>query len=275
MSAGVRTRNQTMKSSTTTEPDNAGFVLALVEAIRDSSVINALKEATKVDCDVLSDLVADKLQIRFRKMQHELDEKEKRIKTLEDKVRKLEGKQDEAEQYSRRTSVRISGIPETSGEDVTKTVNEVFAVLGVSPVVNRVHRVGPLKSKVATSQPASDPSPPRATSPSSDVGRETSASPSPQFPRHRAILCQFISYADKANVMKNASVLKDKRPGVYINEDLTRERSKLFYDARKLKKKGKIADCWTSDGKVVVKCKIDNRSVISQIHSNDELLKFQ
>ena len=268
-----------MKHSTTAEPDNAEFVLALVEAIRDSSVITALKEATKIDYDHLSDMVADKLQHRFRKMQDELDAKEERIKTLEEKVSVLELKQDEAEQYSRRSSVRISGIPEVANEDVIQKVREIFSVMNVSPNINRVHRVGPSNPKLLlanASHPASDQSPLLASSSSPSSANDVLPSKTSTSPRAqpRAILCQFTTYGDKANVMKHSSALKSELPGVFINEDLTRKRAKLFFAARKLKKEKKIADCWTSDGKIVAKFIKNNHSVITQIRSHDDLNQF-
>ena len=99
----VLTRNQAKEVSMS--PPSSKFVLSLVEAFRDPSVMVALKEATKVDFDQLADMVAAKLHIRFREMQQELDEKSERIVALERKVSELEIKQDEAEQYSRRTSI--------------------------------------------------------------------------------------------------------------------------------------------------------------------------
>ncbi len=40
---------------------------------------------------------------------------------------------------------------------------------------------------------------------------------------------------------------------IYINEDLTTRRNKLFYDARSLKKSGRLAAVWTQEGNIVIK----------------------
>ncbi|KAK2189186.1 hypothetical protein NP493_113g00020 [Ridgeia piscesae] len=42
-------------------------------------------------------------------------------------------------------------------------------------------------------------------------------------------------------------------PTVYVNEDLTRRRVALAKKTRQLKKSRNINDCWTFNGKVVVK----------------------
>ena len=42
-------------------------------------------------------------------------------------------------------------------------------------------------------------------------------------------------------------------PTLYVNEDLTRRRATLAKKTRELKKEKKITDCWTFNGKVLVK----------------------
>ena len=49
--------------------------------------------------------------------------------------------------------------------------------------------------------------------------------------------------------MKNIPELKN----VYINEDLTKTRSNIFFLARQLLKKEKIAQLWTTNGKIMIK----------------------
>ncbi len=58
-------------------------------------------------------------------------------------------------------------------------------------------------------------------------------------------------------------------PPIYINEDLTLIRSKLFYDARRMKKTGKVSSVWTQEGNVVLK--INDSSELLQIRTHDDL----
>ena len=91
-----------------------------------------------------------------------LEEKDKKIEDLEKKVHDLELKAeysekryellerrlDDSEQYSRRTSLRISGIPldgKETGDESLKKVKEEVAKLGVKIIdleFDRAHRVG-------------------------------------------------------------------------------------------------------------------------------------
>ena len=51
--------------------------------------------------------------------------------------------------------------------------------------------------------------------------------------------------------------------GIFINEDLTRKRSNLLWKARQMKKEKKINDCWSYDGKVMVKTLANKIELIS------------
>ena len=141
----------------------------------------------------------------------------------------VEAKLDDLEQYGRRNSLRISGIEEdVEGEDLPAKVNNVLTVLGLenSVQIDRLHRVGPR--------------------PRRDTDRT-------QKHRSRPVLVKLANYTSMDAVIKTRSSLKEKLPGVYINEDLTQPKAKLLYEARKLKKNKQIIDCWTVDGRLVVK----------------------
>ena len=51
-------------------------------------------------------------------------------------------------------------------------------------------------------------------------------------------------------------------PGVYINEDLTRENSNLAYVARQLKRRERILDTFTRDGRVYMRCTPEDKPVV-------------
>ena len=48
---------------------------------------------------------------------------------------------------------------------------------------------------------------------------------------------------------------EDPTPPIFINEDLTKKRYTLLRDALKMKKTGKINDCWSFDGQILIKNK--------------------
>ena len=72
-------------------------------------------------------------------------------------------------------------------------------------------------------------------------------------PRTRDVIVRFGS-REKRNLIYQCrrNMPREDQP-IYINEDLTPRRSKLFYDARRMKKSGRLAAVWTQDGNIIIK----------------------
>ena len=68
-------------------------------------------------------------------------------------------------------------------------------------------------------------------------------------------LVKFISYNVRRRIYDARRKLRDKPAlrHIFINEDLTRENSRLAYEARTLENRGKIAETYTRDGRIFVK----------------------
>ena len=223
------------------------FVQAFIRALSNDAVIGKLQNA-----------VCGQLQKEVGVLRDLVKSKDDQIKKLDDRIRALEMKQDDTEQYSRRNSLRISGIKEATSEDIGETVLDLFNnSLDITPQItlnqiDRVHRVGPRKEN------------------------------SP-----RAVLVKFATYRTRDAVFRQRTKLKkkssrdnqnqvsdvdeDKRNDapIFINEDLTRNRSHLLYLARQAKIKKKIIDCWSWDGTILIK---DKMSRIIPIRSESDLL---
>ena len=75
----------------------------------------------------------------------------------------------------------------------------------------------------------------------------------PEKDKDRPIIVKFTSYRYRKAVFSSRKNLKDSHKNVYVNEDLTRNRSKLLYDARQMCKAGALASSWSMDGIVFVK----------------------
>ncbi|KAK3873783.1 hypothetical protein Pcinc_021208 [Petrolisthes cinctipes] len=120
---------------------------------------------------------------------------------------------EQMEQYSRRENVRIKGIRCTEGEDVTATVIKVAEDIGVTLIqadISVCHCIG-------TSSDANRPKP---------------------------IIVRLARREKKIELMKNKKKLKR---GIYIDEDLTKMRSKMLYEIRRDPQTTKT---WTIDGRI-------------------------
>ena len=146
-----------------------------------------------------------------------VDETERMFDSLKTSNRILQFEIDRLEQYSRRETVRISGLGEVEREDTEVEVMKLFEATGCEikkEEISAVHRNGRKGEKP------------------------------------RPILVKFTSRRSKASLMMKRRALKDKEQykGVYINDDLTPMRAKLL---RKCKNIDLVESCRTThDGRI-------------------------
>ena len=76
-------------------------------------------------------------------------------------------------------------------------------------------------------------------------------------------------FRPRASLKAHNTERRDKP--IFINEDLTARRSKLAFATRQLKRQTKLTDCWTANGKILVK---DNSNRIDEIRNLDMLQKY-
>jgi len=171
-----------------------------------------------------------------------ISQKDDAIMKLEERVSILEDQNDELEQYSRRNSLRVSGIPEDDDKDcythVLDTLNHHLPCLS-EPItiteIDRLHRCGK---------------------------RRTDGRP-------RNVLIKFTSYQNRQKVMTKRSALKGSN--IFLNEDLTKKRNNLLYSARVQKRSRHLKECWSSDGRILVK---DLQGNTHQLKRPDDLKRL-
>lgn len=193
------------------------FQLLIKEALNEEDNLKTMK---KIMVKHTNELMKEVAHLRNLLM-----ERDQKIDALTKNIEDMEIKYDELEQYSRRNSMRIEGIPETQGEDpyevVVKLANET---LNVDPPlsaddIDRTHRVG---------------------------RREEG--------KTRPLLVKMATYRKRQVMMSKRTTLHSRSgPKVFLNDDLTRRRAKLLWHARKMKSDGTINGCWSADGKILIK----------------------
>ena len=226
------------------EIDEDLFVKYFISALSNIEVVGKLKEANTDFLNEIKNLKdsATELGQVVTQVKQDLLSSQEEIKRLKTKVSTLQYQADSLEQYTRRNSLRIDGIPESGGENVYDVVLELF------------------NEQLKTERKITR----------DDIDRAHRLSGKPSDGSCRTILVKFVSYQTRQLIFKakkKLRVIQDHR--VYINEDLTQIRQELLYNARKLKRMNKISDCWTYDGRVLVRTK-DGRVVsIRDEHSFD------
>ena len=169
-------------------------------------------------------------------------QQEAKIQSLVAENESLKVSLDELEQYGRRNSVRMwSKSEEKTGENTDQIVLEHAQKIGASIAagdISRSHRVG-----------------------------------RPRTGTTRAIIVKFVSYNKRREFYSKRKNDQD----VFISEDLTKRRAELLYKARLLRKSKQISQCWSADGRILVRGPPagDRLGVIKQINSEQDLSQFQ
>lgn len=218
--------------------DPKDFAKCLLVSLADENIAKAI-----------GNIISKQLSAAVASLEKTLREKDKEIHSLKNRVVVLEDQLDGLEQYSRRNSVRISGVKEEPEEViVTKTLALINDALTDEPQltmadIDRVHRVGKPPASNASHNPP------------------------------RKILVKFATHRNKERVLRANALLKNLMPGstIYVNEDLTQERASILYKARQLKRNNKIKDCKTYDGRFVIK---DKEKKIHSARTISETLKL-
>ncbi|MCG8049332.1 MAG: septum formation initiator family protein [Candidatus Thiodiazotropha endolucinida] len=212
-------------------------------------ITNQLPDIKKIVTESTDTLSAEIRALRNENAQLRSDNAKLRqdLDNLSKRVDKAESDNDALEQYQRRNIVRISGVPETEGENtdefVIKLADELSADMSPSDI-DRSHRVG----KPKTGGPK---------------------------PRHRDIIVKFTSYNARQRLYLKRKNLRESMNRdmnrIFINEDLTKPRSKLLYDSRSLVRVKLLKNAYSTDGKIFVR---DNNDERHMIKTCSDILKF-
>ena len=89
----------------------------------------------------------------------------------------------------------------------------------------------------------------------------------------RDIIVKFTNYRAKTDFIKGKKQLKEKKENIYINEDLTKYRSDLAYEARLLKKDStsNVMSTWTFNGSIYIQTK---NGMVRKIAKKDDLMMY-
>lgn len=175
-----------------------------------------------------------------------------RTDRIEATVNKVNEERDDLEQYTRKYNLEFIGIPDTEDRaDSTMSLEESIKCIANNINVDLsdtdidiVHRFGRFRSGV----------------------------PKP-------VIVRFSNYKAKQHLFQAKKRLKDSdlstifgfNPKIYINENLTARRRKLFGEARALQKANRWNRVWTNDGKIFIKKSPEQPS--KQIRNSEELKK--
>ena len=196
-------------------------------------------------CMQMTNLTAD-----VEHLKKESIEKDKKIKTLETKISDLE-------QYTRKDDLVITGIetPKSSYSDMATSSSEQQNENASDSVTETLEgKVISVLNKYGIAIKSSD------ISVCHTIGKKDPT-------RNQPIVVRLISRKTKSDILRNANKLKAsirkdpktgavvKGSGIFINEHLTQQNAAIARMARIMKKEGKLVSTWTKNCKIYVKVK--------------------
>lgn len=178
--------------------------------------------------ELVSEVIEEKMSQRFERCEGEIHNIKNDIDAIK-KVNVVDKKQitnvcqrllsaeraiDDLQQYSRRNSLRVNGIPETRGENTTELiktmVKEKLGTVLEDRDIDRSHRVG-----------------------------------KPSTGKTRSIIVKFTSYQPRSAVIKNRRKLKGE--SINIKEDLTQKKQELLVLTSR---RPGVISAWSNDGRI-------------------------
>lgn len=223
-----------IKSMRGEEEDEAmhADIMTAIEAETDSVLANfGTEDLTKVVLITIKAAVPAIVKAVQKQLSASMDRHKLDKSILESRY-----KEDELEQYSRKENVRINGIEETDNEtegQLVEKVCQLAAAAGLTITENDIstaHRLGGTRKQA----------------------------------KIRPTIVRFVSRRRKAELMRSKSTLREKEEykDIFISDDLTRLRYKLFWYAKE-----KCQHTFIREGRII--CKIDGRYVT--INTPDDL----
>lgn len=215
--------------------------------LSDEDILRLARQVQTFLKDEIDQLVEIKVALATEPLKQEIAGIKDVIVKLQSDMKAMVTKNDELEQYSRRSCLRVSGIVEKPNEDVTQLVldlaDRISADINV-PDIDRTHRVGKVQS---------DNTPGRK-----HAGRE--------------IIVKFTNYEARLRFLKGRAKLREQKASIFINEDLTKTRKNVAFECRQLQKKKLIKKTWVYGGNVYI---IDNTDSRLCVKSLEDLAVFR
>lgn len=209
-----------------------------------------MKALLKEDIDRLIEV---RVALEVEPLKTEIAAANKSISELQQKVKDLAKQNDDLEQYSRKSCLRLTGIKEMANENVNQVVlelaNRVGADINQSDIV-AAHRLG------SDGRRDSEESSNTAGARTRNVANRQTC---------RDIIVKFGNYDARYRLLKGRAKLREERAKIFINEELTRTRRSLAYESRQLKKNNLIKKTWVYKGNVYIVDKSDQKSCVACI----------
>jgi DNA repair exonuclease SbcCD ATPase subunit len=207
---------------------------------------------SKLKIDLIQDLKAEFeliVETKTRALREEVSQLRDEVKFLRDCVKTANEANNDLEQYGRRMMLDISGIPGDTGdayENVERKILEYANKIDLNlneNDIDKVHRLGKWRSDVKV---------------------------------NRRVIVKFTNSKARQRLY---NARKSLSSGIFEQDSLTRRREQIGYEARKLKREGKLLKTWVACANIYgtmkkfdheIKVHIKNMDSIEKIRAGEE-----
>ncbi len=216
--------------------------------LEEKELILGLEEQVEVSLpekiSAVEEQMSTKLENLEQNFQHATVREAYVCDVLETKLKAQSTSIDSIEQQLKCNNVVIVGLPEKEDDNATKVQIVALSkdVMGISDITRKdIQETYRLGRKKEHDQP-------------------------------RNLLVKFKSKTRRDEFYKRRKrtpISSDMKKNIFINEDLTLQRARLYHDTRKLVKRGKIRFTWTQNGNIMIRLTENSQPIA--VYSNEEL----
>ena len=210
-----------------------------IKALKTEVPVDALRQSQQFICNQNDDLSKSykSALLSTKQQKQSITELNKRTDVLMKQSCEDEIKIDELEQYDRRQNLELQGVPEMPNEDVTQITMKLASSIGVDldkEEISIAHRL-PQKKRIGKTRSSNDK-------------------------KHPTIIVRFVSRTKRNEIYARRFKAKDvetfpveNMENLYINENLTQRRKRLFWLTKQKAKELGYSFIWTNNGQIYVR----------------------
>ena len=245
-------------AASTHEALTADKFMELCSSREYKSIIQQALEPMKKEIKTLK-LRVNKQENDIAELRRKLEENCKEIRNREDKTTTEKNRLEAGEKIN---NLKFTGVGDTD-DPKGKIIEIIKEELKVDIKEEEIEIIPTRLKKTSTKNETEQTNSLSSTKATTPKATET----------NKMHIVKFHNIWKKRQIYRNRMQLTSR---IFINEDLTKEKSQIFYQSRNLKKQKAIKTTWTQDGTVYIRTNTDEKIMINNVKElNDAIGKKQ
>lgn len=263
----INKKQQQVKISTSQFVDVEGLIADAIAKCRDEFLVEiaALKQEI-IEIKSSQTFISseyDSLKSEYDKLMKTNEHQEKEINALKENSAELAEKEikdsakiDAVEQYGRRQNLEFAGVPVVEGEDTNKLVIEIAKLIQVDVTPEQISTSHRLPARRKRNEEEVETPPP--------------------------IIARFVNRDIRNKIFSNRKLTRNSdletfsvknTKNIFVNENLTKSRKRLLWEAKQKAKNAGFKFIWTVNGNIFVRKAEECNSIAIKTNADLQLIK--